>query len=162
MTSSVALRSRCLSRWLNPRLPIADERIQTGVQGAATPEGDAARQREVIDAFYAASRGGDLQALVAVLDPEVVLRADRGAGASVEVRGAESVARQSMLYNRSAAPNRVLRNALINGAPGAVVLVDGKPFSVLGFLVRGGKIVEIDILADPARLARLDLTLLDG
>jgi RNA polymerase sigma factor (sigma-70 family) len=126
------------------------------VRGAApTPETDLARQREVVDAFLAASRGGDFDALLAVLDPEVVLRADDGAaGASRLVRGARAVAGQALTYSRLAPFSRP---ALVNGAAGAVTAPGGVPFAVMGFTVAGGKIVEIDILADPERLSRLDL-----
>jgi hypothetical protein len=96
-----------------------------------------------------------------VLDPDVVFRADRGAvpaGASREVRGAEVVASQALSYSQL---GLLVRPALVNGAAGLVATRDGQPFSVGGFTVRGGKIVEIDILADPARLAELDLTILD-
>jgi RNA polymerase sigma-70 factor (ECF subfamily) len=140
-------------------------RARRRVQGAPTiPDPDLSRQREIVNAFLAASRGGDFEALVSVLDPDVVLRADRGAlpgSGSVEVRGAEKVARQSITYNRLSADGGTVRPALVNGAAGIVATRDGRPFSVLGFTVRGGRIVQIDILADPERLARLDLTVLD-
>ena len=130
-------------------------------QGQPTaPDADLGRQREVLDAFLAAARDGDFEALLAVLDPDVVLRADAGAltaPASVHVRGARAVAEQAKVF---AAVARLARPALVNGAAGFVVMRDGKPFSVAGFTVRGGRIVEIDILADPERLARIDLSLL--
>jgi ketosteroid isomerase-like protein len=122
---------------------------------------DLATQREVVDAFLAASRDGDFDALVALLDSDVVLRANRGAmpaGAWREVRGAEAVAGQALNYSQLAL---LVGPALVNGAAGLVATRDGQPFSVGGFTVGGGKIVEIDILADPARLAELDLTILD-
>jgi RNA polymerase sigma-70 factor, ECF subfamily len=132
------------------------------VRGASpAPDADLAAQREVVDAFLAAARDGDFDALVAVLDPDVVLRADLGpgpAGGLREVRGAAEVAGQALGYSRL---GLVMRPALINGAAGVVSMRDGQPFSVGGVTVRGGKIVEIDILADPARLRRLDLTILD-
>ena len=137
-------------------------RARRRVQGAAVPDVDLDRQREVVDAFFAASHAGDFGALVAVLDPEVVLRFDRGGGKRGEVRGAEKVAKQSLTFRRAADARFKERRAMVNGAPGVVLFVDGQPFSVLGFTVAGGKVIEIDILADPARLARLDLTLLDG
>jgi len=137
-------------------------RARRRVQGEAPiPDADLATQREVVDAFLAASRDGDFDALVAVLDPDVVLRADRGAvpaGASREVRGAEVVASQALSYSQL---GLLVRPALVNGAAGLVATRDGQAFSVGGFTVRGGKIVEIDILADPAHLAELDLTILD-
>ena len=116
-------------------------------------------QREVVEAFLAAARDGDFDRLVAVLDPDVVLRADLGpAGGSREVRGAAAVAGQAMGYSRL---DLVMQPALINGAVGLVTTRDGEPFSVGGFTIRSGKIVEMDILADPARLRELDLTILD-
>lgn len=140
-------------------------RARRRVQGAApVPDPDLARQREVVDAFLAASRRGDFDALLAVLDPDVVLRADRGAapaGASREVRGAQAVLAQARMFSQKAAADRIERHALVNGAAGLVTFVHGQPFSVMGFTVAGGKIVEIDILADPARLRQLDLQLLD-
>jgi RNA polymerase sigma factor (sigma-70 family) len=138
-------------------------RARRRVQGEKTvPDADLETQREVVDAFLAASREGDFEGLIAVLDPDVVLRADRGAvpaGASIEVRGAQAVAGQALLYSRL---GLVVQPALVNGAAGVVSIRDGRPFSVMGFTVAGGKIVEIDILADPARLAALDLTTLEG
>jgi RNA polymerase sigma-70 factor (ECF subfamily) len=136
-------------------------RARRRVQGEKTvPDTGLDRQREVVDAFIAASRDGDFDALVAVLDPDVVVRADMGpvpAGASREVRGAEAVAGQALLYSRMGLE---MHPALINGVAGGVSTRDGKPFSVGAFTVRGGKIVAIDILADPARLRHLDLTVL--
>jgi RNA polymerase sigma-70 factor (ECF subfamily) len=136
-------------------------RARNRVRGAApAPETDLARQREVVDAFLAASRGGDFGALLAVLDPEVVLRADNGAaGASRLVRGARAVANQALTYSRLAPFSRP---ALVNGAPGAVTAPGGVPRAVMGFTVAGGRIVEIDILADPERLSRLDLSAVLG
>jgi RNA polymerase sigma-70 factor, ECF subfamily len=132
------------------------------VQGAApVPDADLARQREVVDAFFAAARGGDFEALVAVLDPDVVLRSDGGAGraaASVVVRGAAQVAAQALTFAR---PTAVLRPALVNGAAGVVVAVSGRPVSVMGFTVTAGKIVAIDAIANPERLSQLDLAVLD-
>jgi RNA polymerase sigma factor (sigma-70 family) len=136
-------------------------RARRRVQGAPEPDVDLERQREVVDAFLAASRGGDFEALVAVLHPDVVLRADRGAlrpGASTEVRGARSVAGQARSY---AHLHEFARPALVNGAAGLVIAPGGRPFAVMGFTVAGGRIAEIDILADPERLRDLDLTMLD-
>jgi RNA polymerase sigma factor (sigma-70 family) len=131
-------------------------RARRRVEGRAPgPDPDLARQREVVDAFFAAARGGDLGALVAVLDPDVVLRSDRGALAgSVVLRGPDAVARQAAMF---AATDRVLRPVLVNGAAGVVVTVDGAPISVMAFTVTGGRIVAIDALADPDRLAGLAL-----
>jgi RNA polymerase sigma factor (sigma-70 family) len=123
----------------------------------ATPDADMEVQRSVVDAFLVAARDGDFHRLVAVLDPEVVLRGDGGAmsGTSVELRGAEQVARRAQSFSRLG----VLRlPVLVNGAAGLVCMLDGKPFSVMAFTVCGGKIAEIDILSDPERLSQLDLT----
>jgi RNA polymerase sigma factor (sigma-70 family) len=135
-------------------------RARRRVQGATSvPDADPTSQRKVVDAFLAAARGGDLDALLAVLDPDVVVRADRGAvpaGASRELRGARAVAEQALTFSRLA---HSARAALVNGAAGIVSwLPNGRPFSVMGFTVRRRRIVEIDILADPARLRALDLT----
>ena len=130
--------------------------------GGAASDTDPARQREIVDAFLTASREGDFGALLAVLDPDVVLRIDGGAvraGLSREVRGAEAVAEQTPTFSRL---SPFVRPALVNGAAGVVVAPRGRPFAVMGFTVRRGKIVEIDVLADPARLHRLDLAILDG
>jgi RNA polymerase sigma-70 factor (ECF subfamily) len=137
-------------------------RARRRIRGAS-PEPDTSLegQWEVIDAFQAAARDGDFEALVAVLDPDVVLRADSAGvpgGGPIEVRGAEAVASRAGSYARM---DLVERRALINGAAGAVTLRDGRPFSVVGVTVRGGKIVAMDIVADPERLSRLDLTVLD-
>jgi RNA polymerase sigma-70 factor (ECF subfamily) len=136
-------------------------RARRRIKGAApASDTDLMRQREVVDAFLAAARGGDFDALVAVLDPEVMLRADRGAipGASSVVRGARAVAEGALAFAELA---RFARPGLVNGAAGLVVAPHGQPFSVMGFTVSRGRIVEIDILADPARLRRLDLAVLD-
>jgi RNA polymerase sigma-70 factor (ECF subfamily) len=135
-------------------------RARRRVRGAAVPsEADLAAQWEVVDAFLAAARSGDFDALVAVLDPQVVLRADGGTtGLSREVQGAETVAGQALMWSQVGLSQR---RALINGAAGIVSIRDGQPFSVGAITVRGGKIVEIDILADPERLRRMDLSMLD-
>jgi RNA polymerase sigma factor (sigma-70 family) len=138
-------------------------RARRRVRGAAPePDVDIARQREVVDAFLAAAREGDLEALVAVLDPDVVLRADRGAlrpGAPTELRGAREVASNALGFARLAP---FARPALVNGAAGLVVTRRERPFAVAGFTVVRGRIAEIDVLADPKRLRELDLTVLDG
>jgi ketosteroid isomerase-like protein len=136
-------------------------RARRRVQGRPTvPDGDVDRQWEVVDAFLAAARNGDFDALVAVLDPDVVLRADfgPGAGGSREVRGAVAVAGQAQSYGRI---GLVVRPALVNGVPGAVSTLDGRLFSVGALTIRDGKIVEFDILADPERLALVDLSALE-
>jgi RNA polymerase sigma factor (sigma-70 family) len=133
-------------------------RARRRVQGAAPPpDADLAGQRRVVDAFLAAARSGDFEALLAVLDPDVVLRADRGAlhpAASRELRGARAVAEQALRGRRFA---QFAKPAVVNGAAGLVVARPGRPIAVAGFTVVRGKIVEIDLLADRARLRELDL-----
>jgi RNA polymerase sigma factor (sigma-70 family) len=140
-------------------------RARRRVQGAApVPDADLARQRAVVDAFFAAAREGDFAALVALLDPEVVVRADAGAvpvGASRVVRGAAAAAEQVLTAGGFGRLARMARPVLVNGAAGVVMATGGRPLAVVGFTVRGGRIVEIDILADPERLRRLDLAVLD-
>jgi RNA polymerase sigma factor (sigma-70 family) len=124
------------------------------------PDADLDAQREVVDAFHAAARDGDFDRLVAVLDPDVVLRADFGRASGLsEVRGVNAVIAQAQTYARL---GLAMRPALVNGVPGGVTLRDGEPFSVAAFTVVAGKIVEMDFLADPARVRELDLTVLDG
>jgi RNA polymerase sigma factor (sigma-70 family) len=141
-------------------------RARRRVQGAApVPDSSVAEQREVVDAFLAAARGGDFEALLAVLDPEVVLRVDRGAipappvpvDAGGEFRGARAVIEQATRFARLA---EFARPAMVNGTAGFVVSPRGRPVAVAGFTVAHGRIVEIDLLADPARLRELDLTVL--
>ncbi|MEV5596243.1 sigma-70 family RNA polymerase sigma factor [Streptomyces sp. NPDC052496] len=136
-------------------------RARRRVRGAATaPDADVARQREVVDAFLAAARDGDFEGLLAVLDPDVVLRADTGAGfpgLSRTVHGAREVAGRALAFQRFA---HGARPALVNGAAGVVTVADGVPVSVMGLTVAGGKVVAIDILADPERLRGLKLTVL--
>ena len=122
------------------------------------PDADLDAQREVVEAFLAAARDGDFDRLVAVLDPDVVLKQDFGAAGSREVRGAAAVAGQAAAYSQL---GLVIKPALINGAVGLVATRDGRPFSVGGFTVREGRIVEMDWLADAERLGELDLTILD-
>src|SRR5215475_5298430 len=122
------------------------------------PDADLETQREVIEAFTAAAREGDFDRLVAVLDPDVVVRQDFGPGRRREIRGAEAVARQALSYARI---DLEVRPALINGVAGAVGFLHGEPFSIGAITVRDGKIVELDFLADPDRLRQLDLTILD-
>jgi RNA polymerase sigma-70 factor (ECF subfamily) len=135
-------------------------RARRRVQGAATPDADFIRQREVVDAFLAALRGGDFDALVAVLDPDVVIRADQAAGppgAPREVRGARTWAKGALAYSRFA---HFAQPALENGAVGVVVAPRGRLFRVLHFTLTRGKIAQIDVVADPARLRQLDLAVL--
>jgi RNA polymerase sigma factor (sigma-70 family) len=135
-------------------------RARRRVQGAPVPDVDRVRQRELVDAFLAAARDADFDALVAVLDPDVVLRIDRGAtprGASRELRGARAVAERGLAFSRLAP---FARRALINGAAGFVVSRHGRLLGVAGFTVTHGKIVEIDLLMDPVRLGEFDLSVL--
>jgi RNA polymerase sigma factor (sigma-70 family) len=148
-------RSPAATRQLASR---ARRRVQ---RATPRPDADLSRQRGVIDAFLAASREGDFEALIAILDPDVVLRADPGAlpaGASQVVRGAHAVAERSLAFARSRRGEAT--PALVNGEAGVVWAAEGRPFSVVGFSVRRGRIVAIDILADPARLHQLDLDVL--
>jgi RNA polymerase sigma factor (sigma-70 family) len=136
-------------------------RARRRVKGSThVPDADLTHQRAVVDAFLTASRDGDFEALLEVLDPEVVLRADRGAmpvGASRVIRGARAVASQAVAYRTG----RFARPALVNGAAGIIARWRGKAVSVMGITITGGKIVEIDILADPERLRQLDLAELE-
>jgi RNA polymerase sigma-70 factor, ECF subfamily len=136
-------------------------RARRRVQAENTvPDADLNAQREVVEAFLAAARDGDFDRLVAVLDPDVVLRVDLGpllVGGSREVRGAAAVAGQAVTYSQL---GLLMQPALVNGAAGSVSFRDGQLFSIGGVIIRGGKIVEMDILADPARLRELDLSVL--
>jgi RNA polymerase sigma-70 factor, ECF subfamily len=134
-------------------------RARRRVQGAPVPDVDLDGQWAVVDAFLAASRAGDFGLLVAVLDPDVELRVDGGdarSGIATLARGADTVAAQAVLYRRFA---ESATRVLVNGVPGAVAWTnDGRAFAVVAATVRGGRIVSMDILADPDRLAELDLT----
>lgn len=137
-------------------------RARRRVQGAApVPDADIARQREVVEAFMSASRNGDFEALLAVLHPDVVLRGDRGpagpGGVARAVRGASKVAKGAVFGAKQASAERVERHVLVNGAAGVAVFVDGQPYSLAAFTVVDGKIVEINVLADPERLRGLNL-----
>jgi RNA polymerase sigma-70 factor (ECF subfamily) len=133
------------------------------LRGSVPPaDPDRARQREVVDAFAAAAREGDFEALVAVLDPEVVFRIDSGdlpGAPSREVYGARRVAKHALTFGAPFAP--FARPALVNGAPGFVIVRAGRLASVAGFVVNDGRIVEIDVLADSRRLGHIDLTMLE-
>src|SRR5881628_273511 len=127
--------------------------------GATVPDADGNRKREIVNAFLAASRGGDFGALLAVLDPDVVLRVDRAAakvGAPSEVRGAAAVAETFSGRARAAQP------ALVNGLPGLVWAPGGRPRMIFGFTIAGGRIVAIDLIADRERIRQLDLSILSG
>jgi RNA polymerase sigma-70 factor, ECF subfamily len=131
-------------------------RARRRVRGAALPDADLPAQREVIDAFMRASHAGDFDALVAVLDPDVLLRVDSGAtGPSRLVRGAKAVAGQALLFAQGGP--FAARPVLINGTVGLVAMPGGRPVAVFSPTVRGGRIVEINILADPERIAQLEL-----
>src|SRR6266536_2084969 len=142
-------------------------RARRRVKGAAVPapDPDLARQRKVVDAFFLAARGGDFDALVAVLDPGVVMRIDAGArrlAASMAIRGAAAVASQALSGLTTALPTVRLCPALVNGAAGVVVTRRGQPVTVMGFTVADGKIVEIDAIADPERVHRIAAAVLTG
>jgi RNA polymerase sigma factor (sigma-70 family) len=138
-------------------------RARRRVQGVPTdPDADLSGQRRVVDAFFAAARDGDFEALVAVLDPDVVLRSDGGTArpdATVVVHGAREVASRALTFARL---SPFVRPALVNGVAGVVVAPHGRPLSIMAFTVRGGKVVAIDSLSDPERLRGLDLVVLDG
>ncbi|MFD4525777.1 RNA polymerase sigma factor SigJ [Streptomyces sp. NPDC058470] len=134
-------------------------RARRRVQAAPAPDPDIGRQRKAVEAFLAASRDGDFEALVAVLHPDIVLRADAGApvggaAASKLVRGAADVAQQALFFRQFSMSSRLV---LVNGTVGVVATLDGRPMSVMGVTVVEGRIVALHILADPERLARLDL-----
>ncbi len=132
-------------------------RARRRVRAAPAPDPDLCRQRAVVDAFAAAAQRGDFAALMEVLDPDIVLRSDGGTGRrdqSVVVRGAQAVADRAVTFARLT-PHA--RPVLVNGAVGALVVIDGRPFALMGFTVTGGRIAEIDILADPERLSGLAL-----
>jgi RNA polymerase sigma factor (sigma-70 family) len=151
--ASIAGRSPAAARQLASR-------ARRRVRGAtASSEADLARRREVVEAFLAASRGGDFEALLAVLDPDVVLRADGAAvrlGATGEVRGAAAVAETFSGRARAARP------ALVDGVPGLVWAAGGRPRVVFNFTIRDGTIVEIEMVADPERISQLDPSILNG
>ena len=134
-------------------------RARRRVQGCPEPDADLARQREVVDAFFAASRVGDFDALVALLDPDVELRIDGGvlrAEASLMLHGGEAVAGHTATY---ATLHPFVLPALVNGAAGAVVAPRGQVFSVMAFVVTNRKITQIDALVDPERLAQLKVSI---
>ena len=138
-------------------------RARRRVQGADTVSGaDLARQREVVDAFLAALRGGDFEGLIAVLDPDVLVRSDVaavGPGGSREVRGARNWAKGAIVAARGA---RFAQPALVDGRVGLVVAPRGRLFRVLSFTFAGGKIAQVEVIGDPARLRELKLAVLDG
>jgi hypothetical protein len=133
-------------------------RARRKVQGAtAYPDVDLKQQRKVVDAFLAAVRGGDIEALVAVLAPDIIIRSDQGSVR--EIRGARSVAEKAMMFSQLA---QWVQPVLVNGIAGLLSwLPDGQAFSVMCFTVKGDRIVEIDVVRDPNRLRRLDLAALN-
>lgn len=152
--ASITGRSSAAARQLASR---ARRRVHAH---APVPDADLARQWSVVDAFTAASREGDFDALVAVLDPDILLREDDGTQrprASLVIRGARAVAERALSFARL---GPYARPALVNGAVGAVVVPDDRPFAVLAFTVTNGRIVEIDVLSDPVRLSAIDLAVL--
>ena len=149
--ASITGRSPAAARQLASR---ARRRVQAQ---APVPDPDPARQRSVVDAFFAAARKGDFDALVAVLDPDIVLREDGGTqrpDVSAVIRGASAVAGRALTFTRL---SPYVRPILVNGAAGVVVAPGGRPFAVMAFTVTDGKIVEIDVLADPERLSEIEL-----
>ena len=152
------------------RTPVAARqlasRARRRVSGAdlRAPEPDLARQREVVDAFFAAARGGEFAALVRVLDPGVVLRIDAGAraGGIKEIRGAEAVARQALSGLSSGLPAVQLIPAVVNGSAGVIITRRDRPVTVIGFTVADGKIVEVDSIADRERVRRATAAVLPG
>jgi RNA polymerase sigma-70 factor (ECF subfamily) len=137
-------------------------RARRRVRGAPEPDADLEGQKAVVDAFFAASRDGDFEALLEVLDPEVELRIDGGVlrkESSLVLRGADAVAAHTATYSKW---HPLVRPALVNGAAGAIVATRGRALSVMAFTVTNGKIVQIDALMDPERLAVLQSMLLPG
>lgn len=137
-------------------------RARRRVRGAEIPDPDHARQRAVVDAFFLAARAGDFEALVALLHPDVVLRADFGPSrpaASTIVRGAVAVANRARL---GANPAALLHPALINGAAGVVITLDGRPHAVMAFTVVNDRVIELDIIGDPERIRRVASAVLSG
>jgi RNA polymerase sigma-70 factor (ECF subfamily) len=133
-------------------------RARRRVKGAEIPDPDPdlARQRQVVDAFFQAARGGDFQALVAMLDPDVVLRTDT----AILLRGATAVAKLT-LAGKGVSQRAALRPALVNGVAGGIILVDGQPVVVAAFTIVEGKIVDIDMFADPERVRRITASILN-
>jgi len=131
-------------------------RARRRVQGSApTPDPDLAEQRRVVNAFLAAARAGDFDALIEVLDPDVVFRIDTRAGDRLPVEGAEAVAKQILTRGRPFAP--LGRPAIVNGGAGVIVMPGDRPIAVVGFTVAGGRIAEIDVIANPDKLRTVDV-----
>ena len=132
-------------------------RARRRVRGGGAPDPDLVRQREVVEAFIAALRGGDFEGLLAVLDPDLVVRADMS-GAPTEIRGAAVWAKGAVAYGHLA---RLTQPALVNGAIGVVVAPQGRLVRALRFTIANGKITEIDVIGNPARLGELDVSIVD-
>ncbi len=154
--ASITDRSPAAARQLASR---ARRRMQGN---ARVPDADLARQWSVVDAFAAASRDGDFAALLEVLDPDIVLREDDGThrpGASAVIRGARAVAERAFMFRHV---SQFARPVLVNGAAGVLVAPEGRPFAVMAFTVTGGRVVEINVINDPVRLGKIDLSVIGG
>jgi RNA polymerase sigma-70 factor (ECF subfamily) len=138
-------------------------RARRRVQGATVDtDANSVQQRAVVDAFFAAARGGNFEALISVLDPDVVLRSDGGTarpGASAFVCGASAVAKRALMFSQPAA---LLRPVSVNGTVGVLVIARNQPFAIMAFTVKDGKVAAINVLADPQRIAQLDLSAFGG
>jgi RNA polymerase sigma factor (sigma-70 family) len=147
-----------IARLLETSAPAARQLASRGrrrIRAAAMPEGALEAQREVVDAFFAAARNGDFDALVALLDPDIVLRSDGGAThprSTALVQGAAAVAGRALQFANPAAR---LDPLVVNGGAGVLVTLEGRPFSLIAFTVSGGRIAEIDAIADPDRVQRI-------
>jgi hypothetical protein len=133
-------------------------RARRGVRGGGAPDPDLVRQREIVEAFISALRAGDFEGLLAVLDPDLVVRADMAAGAPTEIRGAAVWAKGAVAYGHMA---RLTRPALVNGAIGVVVAPQGKLVRALRFTIANDKITEIEVIGNPARLGELDVSMVE-
>ena len=133
-------------------------RARRRVRGGGAPDPDLVRQREVVEAFIAALRAGDFEGLLAVLDPDLVVRADMAAGAAAEIRGAALWAKGAVAYGHLA---RLTQPALVNGAIGVVVAPRGRLVRALRFTIAGGRIAGIEVIGNPARLGELDVKIVD-
>jgi RNA polymerase sigma factor (sigma-70 family) len=133
-------------------------RARRRVRGGGAPDPDLARQRQVVDAFIAALRAGDLEGLLAVLDPDLVVRADMAAGAPTEIRGAAVWAKGAVAYGHMA---RLTQPALVNGAFGVVVAPRGRLTRALTFKIANGKITEIEVIGNPVRLDEIEVSIVD-
>src|ERR687897_536868 len=133
-------------------------RARRRVRGGAAPDPDLVRQREVVEAFIAALRAGDFEGLLAILDPDLVVRADMAAGAPTEIRGAAVWAKGAVAYGHMA---RLTQPALVNGAIGVVVAPQGRLVRALRFTIANGKITEIEVIGNPARLGELEVSIVD-